>query len=64
MLRIFQQLPCLTNFNNLSEIHHGHSVCDMLNDADVMADEQVRQTQLLLEVKEEVDDLSLDRHIQ
>ena len=60
MLRIFKQFPCRTNLNNLSEIHHGHSVRDMLDDADVMADEQVGQVQLLLEVEEQVDDLGLD----
>ncbi len=60
MLRIFQQFPCRTNFNNLSEIHHSHSVRDILNDADVMADEKVGQVQLLLEVEKQVDDLGLD----
>ena len=35
-----------------------------MHDQKVMGDEQVRNSQLFLQVLEHVDDLSLDRHIQ
>ena len=60
MLRFFKQFLCRANLNNLPKIHHGDSVCDMLDDADIMADKQVGQVQLLLEVEEQVDNLGLD----
>ena len=39
---------------HLTQIHHTHAIADMLNDAEVMGNEQIRQTEFALQVLEQV----------
>ena len=53
-----------TQLHDLSQVHHADAVGDPLDDGEVMADEEVRQAELVLEVHHQVDDLRLDRDVQ
>ena len=46
------------------EVHHGDLVGDVPHDGEVVGDEQVRQSELVLEVLEQVDDLALHGHVE
>ena len=50
------RLPFL---DDLPEVHHGDPIADVANDREIVSDEQVCQSQLVLELAEEVDDLRL-----
>ena len=47
-----------------AEIHHRDSIRDVVDDAEVVRDEDVRQVELVLEVVEQVDHLRLDRNVE
>ena len=49
--------------DDFSEIHHGHSVRDMLHDLQIMGDENISQPHLLLQIHQEIHDLCLVRNI-
>jgi len=51
-------------FRELSQVHHGHAVADVLHNAQVVGNEQVGQAKLLLEVLEEIDHLPPDRDVE
>src|SRR3546814_21188272 len=51
-------------FYDPSEIHHRDSVRDVPHDGNIVRDEQVSEPQLLLQVLQQVDDLSLHRHVE
>jgi hypothetical protein len=48
---------------DLSQVHHGDAVADVLHDTQVVGDEQVGQAELLPEVLQQVDHLFPDRDI-
>jgi len=50
--------------DDFSQVHHRHAVGDMLDHAQVVGDEEVRQLELGLQVLQEIDDLGLDGHVQ
>ena len=52
--------------NNSSEIHYGHFVGNILHNAEVMGNKEVRERPptFELELPKQVEDLRLDRHIQ
>ena len=50
--------------NNFAQVHDRDPVRHVANDAEVVCNEQIRQTELVLKVLEQVDDLRLHRHIQ
>ena len=50
--------------DDAAEIHDRDAVADMLHHADVMADEQIGEPKLALELHEQVDDLRLDRDVE
>ena len=50
--------------HHVAQVHHAHRVGDVLHHRQIMADEQVRQVELLLQVLQQVDDLGLYGHIQ
>src|SRR5215203_1841489 len=52
------------DLHDLAEIHHGHPVRDVLDYGEVVGYEDVGEVELLLEVLQQVDDLSLDRDVQ
>ncbi len=50
--------------NDLSGIHHGNSVRDVLNNAEIMGDEDIGEIELRLEILQQVKDLRLNRYIK
>ena len=64
MLRRFKQGFGGRGFDHSAQIHDHDTVGQMLNHSQVMADEQVGQMQLFAQLVKQVDDLSLDGHIQ
>ena len=64
MLRPLEQRIDRRKLHDLAEIHHGHAVGDVPHDAEVVAQKQHRQLQLLLQVLQELEDLRADRHIE
>ena len=49
---------------SLPEVHDPDAVREVLDDRQVVADEQVGQLELALEVEQQVEDLALDRHVE
>ena len=64
MQGIGEQLIRGSQLHHLAEVHNADTVGEVLNDAQVMGDEQNRQTQLLTQVVQQVDDLRLNGNIQ
>src|SRR5580704_15129755 len=52
------------DFHYLAEIHHGDAIADVPHHAQIMGDEEVGQSQPILQFIEQVDDLRLDRHVE
>src|SRR5690606_12008434 len=52
-----------SHLDHLAEVHDQHLVAHVLHDVEVVADEEVGEAELLLEVLQQVEDLSLDRLI-
>ena len=50
--------------DDATEVHHGDPVADVLDDAQVVRDEEVREAHLRLQVGHEVQDLRLDRQVE
>ncbi len=50
--------------DHTAQIHDHHAVTQMLDHAQVMADEQIRQAQFVSQVHEQIEDLRLNRHIE
>ena len=57
-------VPVGGRFDDLTQIHHGHVIADVLDDGQVVRDEDVGKRKLLLQVDQQVDDLGLDRDIE
>ena len=47
-----------------AEVHDGDPIRDVADDAEVVRDEHVRETELVLEVVEQIDHLRLDRDVE
>src|SRR5215217_1141493 len=62
--RFLVEGDAVRHLDDLAEVHDGDAVGDVLDDGEVVGDEEVGQTELLLEVFEEVDDLGLDRDVE
>ena len=58
-----QALP-IGELDHLAEVHDGHAVGDVLHDGQVVGDEQISGSVLLLQVLQQVQDLSLDGNVQ
>ena len=52
------------NLDDAPEVHHRHPRGDVLDHRQVVRDEQVRQAELALQVLQQVEHLSLHRHVQ
>jgi len=50
--------------HDASDVHHHDSIAEMSYQPQVVRDEQIRQSQLILYVQSQVHDLSLNRHVQ
>ena len=59
-----EQGRLVCHLHNTPEIHHRHTVADVLDDRQIVRDEEIRQLEFVLQVHHEVDDLGLDRHVQ
>src|SRR5260370_22585911 len=51
------------HLDDLAEIHHADTVRHVLDDREIVADEEQREAELLLQVLPQVDDLRLDRDV-
>src|SRR6516225_4370650 len=52
------------HLHDLAEIHHGHAGTDVLDYGKVVGNENVSQTELLLQVLQEIDDLCLNGYVK
>lgn len=52
------------NLNNLPKIHHGNLVANLRDNRQIVRNKQVRQVELCLQIRKQIDHLSLNRHIQ
>ena len=50
--------------DDAAEVHHGHPVGDVLDDAEVVGDDEVGEVELALQPLEQVDDLRLDGDVE
>ena len=53
-----------TQFHELAEIHDGDAVADVAHHAEVVGDEQIGESELALQVGEQVQHVGLDRHVE
>src|SRR5215469_7855528 len=60
MLRRSRERPGLAALDDLTEIHNGDHVAHMRDGGEVVGDEEIRETQLGLEVAQQVEDLRPD----
>src|SRR2546427_9821863 len=47
-----------------ADVHYRDPIADVLDDAQVVSDEEIRKPKSFLKLEEEVQDLCLDRHVQ
>ncbi len=52
------------NLHDAAEIHYDHAVAQVLDDAEIVSDQQQRESELVLEVLQQIDDLGLDRYVE
>ena len=64
MLRIAVDRLDRAQLDDLAEIHDQHAVAEVLHDVEVVADEDVGEIELRLEVDQHVQDLRLDRLVE
>lgn len=64
MQRVRIQIVGRSELNDIAEVHNGDTVADVLDDVEVMRNEEERQSELLLQVVQQVDDLGLDGNVQ
>ena len=64
MQRVRIQIVGRSELNDIAEVHNGDTVTDVLDDVEVMRNEEERQSELLLQVVQQVDDLGLDGNVQ
>ena len=51
-------------FDDAASEHHGNRVGELSHNGQIMGNEQVGQVELVLQISQEIEDLSLDRNIQ
>ena len=64
MLGIAEDLSHRAELHDLAQIHDSHSVAEIFDRRQVVGDEQVRESELLLQGNEQVDDLGSHREIE
>ena len=64
MLRRSEDLPPRRHLDDLAEVHHGDTVRHVLDDRKIMADEEQREAEFLLQILQQVDYLRLDRDVE
>ena len=53
-----------SSFDDLPMVHDQDKVANVLDHSKIMRNEQIRNTQLILQILQKIDDLSLDAHIE
>src|SRR4051812_5233306 len=56
MLRIPEERMLVRELDNAPEVHDGDAMADVLDDREVVRDEEIRESQLVLKIHEQVDD--------
>jgi len=51
-------------FDDAAEVHDGDIVANVFDDGEIMGDEEIGQAELSLEVRQEINDLGLNRDVQ
>src|SRR5882672_4745629 len=64
MLGRREELLGLAELDDAPDVHDGHAIADVPDNAQVVRDEQIGQPELFLQVEQEVQDLRLHRDIQ
>src|SRR4051794_5750864 len=64
MLRSIENLLRCAALDNLPALHHVHLVGDHPDDGEVMTDEEVAESETLLQFRQQVENLSLHEHIE
>ena len=64
MERVIIQLFCRGILHNMPEIHDGNFIADIAYHMKVMGNKEVAETELGLQIFEQIDDLGLDRDIK
>src|ERR1043166_5271391 len=64
MLRSEVELVAIGELDAVAEVHHHDAVGDVADDVQVVRDEDVRQSEFLLQVLEQVEDLRLDGDVE
>lgn len=64
MTGMIEHLLGRATFDDTAEIHHGDLIRQVLDNAQIVGDEKIRQPQVGLELSQEVEDLSLYRDVQ
>src|SRR5215472_16017291 len=64
MVRRGEYVGGRTRFDDAPEIHDDDPVADVLDDAEVMTDEEVREVERRLEIHEKIEQLRLDRNVE
>ena len=64
MLRVFVQLVCISDLNNLTEVHNRNALGNVPHNEQIVRDEQIRHAELFLQLFKHVDDLRLNGHVQ
>lgn len=59
-----QHIGSRAQLDNAPEVHHRHPMRQMPDDAKVVGNEEIRQSILLLQLDQQIQDLSLYREIQ
>jgi len=54
----------ISGFDNPPQVHDQNALANVLHHSQIMGHEQIRHTMITLEVLEQIDDLSLNGHIQ
>jgi len=58
------EIIAIRDLHDAPEIHHGDAGRDVPHHGQIVGDEQVAKAQALLQIHEQVDDLSLDRNVE
>ena len=64
MVRRIEQFIGRRHFDDAAQIHDDDAIAEMLDHAEIVADEQIGEVQILPQVHEQVENLRLDRHVE
>ena len=64
MQRVGEEGLLIRVFDDLAEIHDRDAVADVLYDGEIVRDKQIREVLFALQIHHQIDDLSLDRHVE